>query len=224
MIPHGLLKTYIPFFLLCLFFVNKKVNILKFFQLIVCGLYLFVPVYCFVYLYGFNLFSLLSRSWRVWATPVSYCFFMVLIYEILHKKTGDLPYSVTLSFHFACLSGYLYEFPRYLSLQGWGRVIRFNRYSPFLVDYSHVSLIVILWLLIRKGFQVNKKTLLVVFCYGVFTVWYYFNFNYVQSLRPIYVWFFGVKLYWIVFLRLPTMLFLLALTQTLNKQIYKYTT
>jgi hypothetical protein len=141
---------------------------------------------------------------------------MILIYKTVHKKTGDLPYSVTLSFHFASLSGYLYEFPRYLSLQGWDGVIRYNRYSPFLIDYSFVAFFVILWLLESKGFKMNVRTVLVFFCYGVFTVWYYFNFDYVQSLRPAYVWFLGVKLYWIIFLRLPTMIFLLSLTKTLN--------
>lgn len=217
LLDHSLYKENIPLMILCLYLIHtRKKPVESVFQGIIIGLYLFIPIYTALYLYGFNIFTMLEHSWRTWTTPVQYCSFMILAYELTYNKTRDTPFSVTLSFHMASATGYLYEFPRYLSLQGWGWIIRFNKFSVFRLTYSIISLAIIVVLLSERTARLNKHVMLSLFAYCVFTAWYYNNFQWVQSLRCVYVWAGPIKTPWINLFRLPTMLFLLSLTQTLN--------
>ena len=170
-----------------------------------------------VYLSGFNLLTLVNNSWRTWATPTQYAVFMILAYELSYNKTQDTSYSMVLSVHMASAAGYLYEIPRYLTLQGFRGLLRVNKFSVFHIDYAILAVFVVMWLLWRKGVKTNRLLL----CgYCLYTVWYFFNFNDVQSVKYIYAWFYDIRVPWVCLFRSPTMLFLLSLTQTLNKQLY----
>lgn len=211
-LDHSLFKENIPLLILVLYLLRKKIKTVNVFKSIVVLLYMFIPIYTWIYIFIGNPFNILSYSWNTWITPVQYCLFLILGYELSYHKTSDIPYSMTLSFHMASAAGYLYEFPRYLSLQGWGWVIRFNKYSVFRVTYSIISLVIIVYLLSERGLKPDKTVMLSLFAYTLYTIWYYSNFEWVQSLRYIYIWAGCLKIPWVNLFRLPTMLFLLSLT------------
>ena len=214
---HAFLKQTIPPLLLLLYLVNVKTKKTEpIFHALIIAIYLFIPLYLTAYLSGFNILTLINNSWRTWATPTQYAIFMIAAYELTFRKTRDVSYSMVLSVHMASATGYLYEIPRYFYLQGLRGLIRFNKYSVFKVSYSIISLAIIVVLLSERTARLNKQTLLSLFVYGVFTVWYYSNFQQALSLKYVYAWVCGVRVPWVCIFRTPTMLFLLSLTQTLN--------
>lgn len=212
-LDHSLFKENIPLLILVLYLLRDRLKTGNIFKGVVVCLYMFIPVFSLIYIILGNPFNILSFSWNTWITPVQYCLLLIIGYELSLNRTNDIPFSVTLSFHLASASGYLYEAPRYLRLQGWGWVVRYNKYSVFVVTYSIISLAVIVWLLSEQFYRITKPVMLSLFGYSLYTVLYYHNFYWIHALRKDYIWFLGYDIPWINLFRLPTMFFLLSLTR-----------
>jgi len=219
LLDHSLYKENIPFLILLVYLLNIKYKSLgSVFNGTIYAVAGFIPIFTALYVKGFNPFTYLQYSWRTWTTPVQYALFILVTYLIAYRRTGDTPYSVTLGLHLASASGYLYEVPRYINLQGIGWVIRFNKYSPFIVTYSIIALFVIIALFYQKEYKTTHRTLYTLSAYLLYSAWYSVNLDSVYALKRKYIWIMGHDIPWISIFKLPTMLFLVALTWGLPKR------
>lgn len=215
-IDHSLIKETTPLILLLLYLAHLRTRRLEWvFHIGILSLYSFAILYTFTHVRGYDLLGFISSNWRTWATPAMYLVFTLLTYGVAHTKTRDHPYSITLACHMALATGYLYEAPRYLYLQGIRGLIRFSKYSVFRVHYAIISLIIIAWLLYRKNAELmSPRVLLGVTFYTTYFAWFYVNYEWLQEIRFIYVIKYGYFIPWIYLYRLPAMtMLLLAVTQ-----------
>ena len=164
---------------------------------------------------GFNVFEGIEYSWTTVTTPVQYMVFILVLYWLIYAKTDDQPYAVTLSLHMALVSGYLYEVPRWIYLQGLPRIIRFNRYGLFWVHYSIISVFLVAWLLCSKRWRINWLAALGVANYVFYCAVFYFGYEWLWSFR-FTVYFDSFMIPWINLYRVPAMLMFLCLVSGIS--------
>ena len=173
------------------------------------------PLYLLMVAAGYNVFEGIEYSWTTVTTPVQYMAFVLLLYWLIYAKTDDRPYAVTLSLHMALASGYLYEVPRWIHLQGLLRIIRFNQYGLFWVHYSIISVFIVVWLLYSKRFKLNRLAALGVADYALYCVIFYLGYEWLQSFRfTIYYGSFMIP--WINLYRIPAMLMFVYLVSGIS--------
>lgn len=214
-VDHSIIKEYGILLIFLLYLAHLRTRRLEWvFHIGILSLYSFSIIYTFTHIRGYDLLGFISSNWRTWATPAMYLVFTLVTYGVAHTKTRDHPYSITLACHMTLATGYLYEAPRYLYLQGLRGLIRFSKYSPFRVQYAIISIIIIAWLLLKKKVELNPIVLLGMQQYEVYFLVFWIKYEWLQEIRFIHLIKFGYFIPWIYLYRLPAMIMLLlAVTQ-----------
>jgi len=209
-IDHSVLKELVPLPVLALYLLSKRYPICdRVASYVFYAGVVFLPVYTFIYyLSGTNLFQLLDHGWRTYTTPVTYIVYVLSAYSVSIAKTRHSSYSLALAYHLALFTGYIYEIPRYLHLQGIQGLIRYNYMSPFIVCYAILAGPVSLWLLTRKPYKINTPILAVtILIYLGYCYIYLYHYPLLHNMRYNTLYSYnGVVLPWISFYRLPAML------------------
>lgn len=212
-IDHSILKETIPSLILVLYIFNEKTKTV--FNLIYLSLIAFTIYFTATHLLGIEVLGFITSNWRTWATPALYLAFILATYHISYSKTRDLPYSITLSTHMALATGYLYEAPRYLILQGPLGLIRYSKYSLFTIQYALVSIPIIYLLLRKKGLKHDKWLLFGALNYLIYFTLFILKYEWLQNIRFIKT-FDGYFVPWIYLYRLPTMIMFLIATSRIK--------
>jgi len=108
----------------------------------------------------------IQGSWTSVLSPLSYAWAILGIYSLTYSHTDNPAYSGVLALHAAASAGYLYEVPRYIELAAG--VLRFNRGSFFTLDYSIISIAVVVVLLLWKGWTPGYLQIPFVYLYLVY--------------------------------------------------------
>lgn len=212
-VDHSLIKEYLPLTIFILYLIHLKTKRIEWvFHIGILSLYGFTILFTGLRILGHNLLGFITSNWRTWATPAMYLGFVILAYRLAYKKTLDHPYSITLSCHMALATGYLYEAPRYLYLQGLKGLLRVSKYSVFRVHYAIISLIIIVWMLHLKDMKYNPIVLFGIQQYEIYFLVFWAKYEWLYEIR--WQFFFGRYLPWIYFYRFPAMIMmLLAISQ-----------
>ena len=222
-IEPSIIKEYGALLVLLLYLLHLRTRKLEWvFHIGILSLYSFAILYTFIHIRGYDLLGFLRHPrfwelgylqfWQTWATPAMYLVFTLLTYGLAHKRTLDHPYSITLACHMTLTTGYLYEAPRYLYLQGLRGLIRFSKYSLFGVQYAIISIIIIVWLLLNKKMSINPTVLMGMQLYEAYFIIFWARYAWLTEIRFATYW--GYMIPWINLYRLPTMIMmLLAVSQ-----------
>jgi hypothetical protein len=183
-IDHSIIKEYVPLALLILYLAHLKTKRLEWvFHIGILSLYSFSILFTLTHIRGYNMLGFITSNWRTWATPAMYLVFTLLTYGFAHTKTRDHPYSITLACHMTLATGYLYEAPRYLYLQGFRGLIRVSKHSPFRIHYAIISIIIIIWLLVNKKMEINPVVLFGLQQYEIYFLVFYAKYEWLQRIR-----------------------------------------
>ena len=158
--------------------------------------------------------SLLAGSWRLGISFFQYLSFAFIISLITYYRTNKMNYSVTLSIILTSASGYLYEVPRFLKIQGIVGLFRFNKYSPLVFDLQIFFVLLIPALLLFRGIRIDLKTSLAFYNYWAYSYVYYHFFDELIFIRR---WSrFWIFIPHIVIFRLPIMILFIVLVNQIN--------
>lgn len=210
LIPQSLLKENIPFLVTLLYWLYPEHKQVYFYSCIALIFGLIVSLF-------WGSLGFISGSWRNWYSPFQYILFMLSVILVSYHRTGDIGFSTVLGFNMGSMVGYLYEAPRYFVLQGISGLIRVNHYSLFHVSYGVLSVLVCGALLWRS---VDLKPYL--FFYAIYFICFISFFDWIYQTKYIYAFIIGFRVPWICIIRLPMMLLLLSLVNTLKKKGLRY--
>ena len=215
-IDHSLIKEWVPFLVGVLYMVNGRAKLTL--RGVISLVFAFPVLYLVAhYFTGFTLSDVLTYTWRNLITPIQYAVFTSLNYFTAYHRSHDHAYSVTVAVHLASASGYLYEVPRFLFLQGVPGLLRFNKYSPFLVDYAILSIPIIYTLYQHNGYKVNSVVVAGLATYFLYCGIFYLEYTYLfDTIRREIIYCLEYVIPWINLYRIPTMVMLWSTTMGIN--------
>lgn len=212
-IAHQLLKELIPASVFVLYLMSRftrKIDLI-FWALFYGNVFV---IFCFPALNFLKISNLITGTWTLGISFFQYLSFIFIISCIAYYRTNRINYSVTLSILLSSASGYLYEVPRYLNLQGVAGLFRFNKYSPLVFDLQVFIVFIIIGFLLFRGIRIDLKTSLAFYNYWAYCYVYYHYFDQLIWIRR---WSrFWIFIPHIVIFRLPIMILFIVLVNQIN--------
>ena len=212
-IAHQLLKELAPASVFLLYLASRFTRKIDpiFWALFYGDVFL---IFCFPALNFLKISTLITGSWRLGISFLQYLSFIFIIICVAYYRTNKISYSVTLSMLLSSASGYLYEVPRFLRIQGIVGLFRFNVYSPMVFDLQIFFVLLIPTLLLFRGIRIDLKTSLAFYNYWVYSYIYYHFFDELIFIRR---WSrFWIFIPHIVIFRLPIMILFIVLVNQIN--------
>ena len=210
--PYNLIKEILVICALGLYLFSRIKNV----DLVYWGLFYGLIISILVYPWIHNLGLL---PWATKLTVFQYQAFIVIVAAIAWYRTGQISYSFTLAYFLALASGYFYEVPRFLLLNGLPGLFEMNRYSPLAIDLQIWAMFFIPMLFMDRGLEISRRAWISLGIYLGYAWAYYFHLDLILDL----------KFYWsnhlaavyfpaITVFRAPIMIFFILLVDGLRPQ------